>query len=83
MNGENVCDMRNSALEAISSESWNFGEDAPIKGYELKILVGEDENTEELFLLKEGNVTKNYRGASQSFNKRGEDYEILFKAYYS
>ena len=78
LNGKSACEILNSTLEKISEESWNVGEDAPIKSYELKIL---SENTE-IFLLEEGNITKNYRGASQPFTRRGKDYEMSFNLYY-
>ena len=77
-NGENVCDVRDSILEELSEKSWNF-EDALINGYELKIVA----DGEVSLIKEEGIVTKNYRGALQPFTKRGTDYEVSFKAYYS
>ena len=73
-----ACDVLTSTLEGISEESWNVGEDAPIKGYELKIASDETE----IFLLEKGDITKNYRGASQPFTRRGKDYEVSFNLYY-
>jgi hypothetical protein len=77
--GNSAQEVLKSTLIALCEESWNVGEDAPIKGYELKIVS----ETTEFPLFKEGEETKNYRGASEQFTKRGEDYEIYFKAYYS
>ena len=78
LNGDSAQEILVSTLNAISEKSWNVGENAPIKGYELKI-VSEDS---ELFLLNEGNLTKNYRGASQPFTKGRKDYDITFNLYY-
>ncbi len=74
---EDACDILNSTLTEISENSWNVGENTPIKGYELKIF-SEDMNLS----ISEGNITQNYKGAIQDFVKRGVDYEISFKVYY-
>ncbi len=73
----NACDSLNSALNGILEETWQVREDAPIKGYELKIL-SENMNLS----IKEGNVTQNYRGASELVPRRGEGYDISFNLYY-
>ncbi len=76
LNEKSACEVLNSTLEEIIKESWAVGEDTPTRGYELRILpeaMG--------IFLKKGNVTKNYRGASRDFTKRGVDYDVLFKLY--
>jgi hypothetical protein len=75
----NTCDALNSTLTDIIKESWKVEGDRPVKGYEFKIII----NGEEMLLLKEGNITKNYKGAIQDFSKSsGKDYEFFFTAYY-
>jgi hypothetical protein len=73
-----TCDVLNSTLKDIVKESWKVEGDRPVKGYELKIIVDE----EEMLVIKEGNVTKNYKGSMQDFLRGGNDYEIFFTAYY-
>lgn len=73
-----TCEALNSTLVDIIEESWKVEGDRPVKGYELKIIVDE----KEMLLLKKGNLTSNYKGSVQDFSRRGEDYELTFKAYY-
>ena len=73
-----ACEVLNSTLRGIVSESWSIGEDRPVKGYELKIMA----NQEEVLSFMEGNITKNYKGAKQDFTRSGDFIEILFRAYY-
>jgi hypothetical protein len=77
LDGENTCVVMESLLTEICENSWNVGENTPIKGYELRILSDEMD-----FLIDKGDITQNYKGAMQDFVKRGEDYEVSFKAYY-
>lgn len=74
----NTCEVLNSTLTEIIKESWKVEGDRPIKGYEFKIII----DGEEMLLLKEGNVTQNYKGAIQDLSRSGQDYEIFFTAYY-
>lgn len=74
IDGTNTCDMLNSTLDEIVQESWNVGSDMPIKGYELQILIGE----EEFLSITSGNSTKSSKGASQIFPSG----KIYFKIYY-
>ncbi len=74
-----ACEMINFTLTEISENSWNVGEDTPIKGYEL-IITSDGEDV--LSPIVKGNVTQNYKGGSQPFAKRGKDYYISFKVYY-
>ena len=73
-----VCDAMELTLTNICENSWNVGENTPIKGYELRITSDETE----ILLISKGNTTQNYKGAMQDFAKRGQDYEIFFKTYY-
>lgn len=72
-----ACEILNSTLKGIVRESWIVGEDRPIKGYELKITA----NQEEILLFRDGNITRNYKGAKQDFAKGGDSIEIFFRAY--
>lgn len=74
-----TCDVLNSTLKDILNESWKVEGDRPIKGYELKIIIDE---SEEMLIIKKGNVTKNSKGATEPFSRAGKDYEIFFNAYY-
>lgn len=78
LDGREACDILNSTLKDIVSESWPIGEDRPVKGYELNITA----NQEEILSFMEGNVTKNYKGAKQDLAKAGDFVEISFRAYY-
>lgn len=58
---ESNCENLKSILSEILEKSWNVDEESKIKGYLLKIYT-EDK---EVLLIKEGNETKSYIGASQ------------------
>ncbi len=77
LNGIEACDVLNSTLTSILEESWKIGE-TPVKGYELKIFVDEEE-TEKMPKIKQGNITSNSKGASQTFPK---GIEVQFTVYY-
>jgi len=77
LDGRNTCDVLNSTLSGIVEESWKI-QDRPVKGYELKILVNEGE----MLVLKQGNVTRNYKGSVQPFERAGSSIEVYFTAYY-
>jgi maltodextrin utilization protein YvdJ len=76
--GRNPCSVLNSTLESIISESWEVSEETPIQGYELRIVS----NEEDLLVLREGNSTRNLKGSSQDFVRRGDSIDIFFTAYY-
>ena len=78
LDGRNTCDVLNSTLTGIVEESWKIEGDRPIKGYELKI----SSNEEEILLIKNGNLTGNYKGSAQDFSRSGNSVEIFFTAYY-
>lgn len=73
-----ACEILNSTLRDIVDKTWRVGEDEPIKGYELDIMI----NQQEVLSFIEGNITKNYKGAKQDFTRSGDSIEILFRAYY-
>lgn len=75
LDGRETCKVLNSALIGVVEESWEIGEDRPVKGYELKISV----NEEEMLFLKEGNITNNYRGSAEYLPK---EIDIYFTVYY-
>lgn len=77
--GESTCDVLNSTLQEICEKSWNIREEALIKGYELKIIKEE----KEIFVISKGNSTNNYKVSMQDFSRRGQDYSMLFRAYYN
>ena len=77
LDGRSACEVLNSTLKDIAEESWKVGTDRPVAGYELKILS----NNNEVLLLTEGNVTRNYKWSMQPFSKRGSNFEVFFTAY--
>ncbi|MDO8528642.1 MAG: hypothetical protein Q7S06_01995 [Nanoarchaeota archaeon] len=74
----NTCDVLNSTLREISEKSWKVGEQAPIKGYKIRIVTEE----REVLLIKQGNETKSYKSSMQSFSRQGIDYDMSFSVYY-
>lgn len=76
----NSCEVLNSELANIIEESWQVGEDRPVKGYSLKIT--ENEVEEVLPVIEQGNITANYKTGVQDFSKPGKTIEIFFTAYY-
>jgi len=78
LDGRSSCEALNLTLMNIVEETWIVGESRPIQGHELEIIVDDAK----MLFLEEGNITRNYRGSSQDFSRKGENYEIFFKAYY-
>ncbi len=79
LDGRDTCKALDSTLDGIVKAGWKVGEDRPIRGYDLTILV----NSEKMLTLKEGDVTNDYKGAIEPFARSGgEDYEISFQVYY-
>ncbi len=78
LDGQEACEILDSTLENIVTESWLVGEDRPVKGYELKVMA----NDEELVSFRDGNITKSYKGAKQDFSRTGNSIDIFFRAYY-
>ena len=77
--GAYACQVLNSTLKGIVDEAWKTGENSPTKGYELKI---DSEDGLSPITLKEGNITKNYKGSMQELSKSGNTINITFTAYY-
>lgn len=77
IDGRKTCDALNETLIGIVGEGWGVGKEYPTKAYELGI------NTEEqkLLNLRDGNITRNYKSASQNFSKSGNSIQIYFRAY--
>ncbi len=78
-----TCEVLNSSLKAILDQSWNIGENTPIKGYNLRI-ISEEKGTEikEILLLNKGEKTGNSKGSTQEFVKRGNSFQVFFTIYY-
>lgn len=77
-NEEEACDVLNETLKGILEESWQTGEDFPVKGYKLEIFSEE----ETIISLEEGNVTGSYKGAQQILPESRTSIKILFNLYY-
>lgn len=77
-NEEEACDVLNETLKGILEESWQTGEDSPVKGYKLEIFSEE----ETILSLEEGNVTGSYKGAQQILPESRASIKILFNLYY-
>jgi hypothetical protein len=73
------CEILNETLQKVIDEAWNVNEQSAVKGYKFSVKI----EGEEILLFKEGNETRNYKGAFQDFAKRGSDYEISMNVYYA
>ena len=83
LDGQNSCDILESALENILSESWSVGEESPIEGYEFYVVANAGESDGEPIIdIEEGNTVGSSKGASSSFSKGGGDFDIYFSVYY-
>jgi hypothetical protein len=78
LNGESVCENLELTLSEIVFENWKVGVESPVKGYLLNITS--EEGT--IISLSEGEITNNYKGSSQNYQKSGENIGIKFSAYY-
>jgi len=78
LDGRESCEVLNSILIDIVQESWKTGEERPIKGYKLEI----NTNEEQILIIEQGNITRNFKGSSQDFYTRENFVEIFFNAYY-
>jgi hypothetical protein len=76
-NEENSCEILNDTIENIMEESWNVGNNTPVKGYELIV----DSEEGRMINLTEGIATNSYKGASQSYTKTREKADIFLKIY--
>jgi hypothetical protein len=86
LDGQDSCEVLKSEVENIIGKSWKIGEDTPIKGYELKILLsstGEEKGYIEIIpKITQGNITGNSKGAMQDYSKGGELVEIYLTISY-
>ena len=80
--GKDACEILNSTLDGILKESWSIGENAPNKGYKLTIDKEEGDEFTPILDIKQGDITNNYKGASQILSKRRENFKIVFSAYF-
>lgn len=71
-----TCTVLTEYLGNISDLSWNTGSDT--LGYVLNVNLNGAPMIQEISF---GNITRNYRGASQSFSTGGNIHDISFKAY--
>lgn len=78
VDGKESCSVLEDTLNGISSSAWQTGNVRPVKGYELNIT----DNNKELFVLKEGNTTSNFKGASQDFSQNQQSVKIIFRVYF-
>ena len=77
--GRNSCEVLSSELSGIINQSWQIGEERPVKGYELMIF---NDRNETILNLVGGNMTENSKGGAQEFFRSGTLIDIIFKAYY-
>ena len=79
LNGEKSCDILNSELDQILSESWKIGEERPVKGHELTIATNKNES---IIGIRNGNMSGNSKGAAQDFFRGDVLVNMKFKAFY-
>jgi hypothetical protein len=77
INGENSCDILNYTLKNLVKNAWNVNNQSAVKGYKFSVMTGE----RGIFMIQEGNETRNYKGGLQDFAKRGSDYEVSLNVY--
>lgn len=82
LNQGDSCEILKSELNTIVEKSWIVDSQSPIKGYTLNITS----ETKDIIYIKEGNLTNNFKGASQPYTSSSglltEEYRIYFTAYY-
>ena len=74
---ETACEIMNSTLKILIDKSWPVGENRPLKGNELVIIVNDVTWLEQV----EGSFTQTYKGATQSFFRSGSAVEVHFRVY--
>jgi hypothetical protein len=77
LNGENSCYVLNDTLNNLVKSAWNVNNESAVKGYNLGVMAGE----RGIFMLQEGNETRNYKGGMQDFAKSGDNYEVSLSVY--
>lgn len=76
LDGKSSCEVLKETLELAIDEGWKTGEEQTTKGYAMNIT----QNGKEIISLKNGNLTRNYKGAIQPIGR--ESIDILFTSYY-
>jgi len=74
--GKNACEVLNLTMSNLTRESWDIGENRPVKGYSLSMEIG----SRELISIKEGRESGDFRGTLQILPKNS--IEVRFRAYY-
>lgn len=78
--GNRTCDVLDSTLNNAISKSWDVEEDSPVEGY--RLIINVDGTPNPIMNFTAGNVTTNYKGTSESFTRRSNDYNVIFRVYY-
>lgn len=76
-NEQEACVVLNETLKSILEESWQTGQDFPVKGYKLEIFS----DKEAILSIQEGNITGSYKGAQQILPESTVSMRILFNLY--
>jgi hypothetical protein len=76
LDGRNACEVLNQTLTQITEESWTAESNGLTKGYQINITDGE----KAIFFLEKGNMTKNYKGATQALGK--DNIQVRVLSYY-
>lgn len=63
LSGEDTCDALNSTLKSVLEESWQVGEENPIRGYEFRAVWQDGETSELILEAKEGDCSGRMTGA--------------------
>ncbi|MFH1326735.1 MAG: hypothetical protein ABIH59_01245 [archaeon] len=72
------CEVLNNTLKAIIQESWQIGENRPVKGFFMNVSVeGKD-----IFVFEKGNLTRDSKGYLEEFSQKRKDLIIMFSAHY-
>ena len=79
LDSRDACDVLNKTLSKMIKEAWLIDEKSAYKGYILNI---SSEEKGKILLLKQGNMTNNYKSALQDFSKAGKEIEIKFNVYF-
>jgi len=78
------CVVLNDTLRGLLMNVWPVGEDRPSKGYELTISVEDGSEYKLISSIKEGNITRGYKGAIQPLPKSNikKTFDVVLKVYY-
>ena len=71
------CLALNETLRDLIKTGWNVGTQSPIKGYQFSVMSGK----QGIFLLQDGNITRDYKGALQNFARGSESYDVTLNVY--